>query len=206
MRSHDRMDPETEILPFFPLSVFLMPGEDIPLRIFEPRYKQLIEDIRGPDLSFVIPYVIDREIQQTGCEVKLKEVVAENPGGRMVIIVQSLSVVRILSYSRQLEGKLYAGGRIERMPCSDPVAGNELKVLINEYREHFDEEFPPCCGQGEITLQDVMKALNLPSEDKFRFVCMAGNLHKEAYLASQLRYLKMIRKQESLLGNDFGLN
>ena len=29
---------------------------------------------------------------------------------------------------------------------------------------------------------------------------------REGFLAGQLRYLSMIRKQEALLGDDFGLN
>ncbi len=58
------MDKKTEILPYFPLSVFLFPGEDIPLRIFEPRYRQLIEEVRETGESFVIPFVIGQEIQE----------------------------------------------------------------------------------------------------------------------------------------------
>ncbi len=96
------MEHKSDILPYFPLSVFLFPGEDIPLRIFEPRYKQLIDDARNTGITFVIPYVIDQEIQEFGCEVSLLKVVAENPGGRMVITVQSLAVVQITSFSKKL--------------------------------------------------------------------------------------------------------
>ena len=135
------MDQKLEKLPYFPLSVFLFPGEDIPLRIFEPRYKQLIEDARSSGITFVIPYVIDKEIQEFGCEVRLKEVVAENPGGRMVITVQSLAVVEIISFSKQLEGKLYAGGTVRRIPCSDPVESQELKGLVKDYIIDFDKDF-----------------------------------------------------------------
>jgi len=200
------LNPKTDILPFFPLSVFLFPGEDIPLRIFEPRYKQLVEDIRDSGVTFVIPFVIDQDIQEFGCEVRLSDVVAENPGGRMVITVQSVAMVQILSFSKQLEGKLYAGGAIKRMPCSEPVIGSGLREMIRSYAEDFDNEFLQSCGTNEITLQDVMKALNLSSEDKYRFACMTDSRQRESYLEGQLRYLKMIRTQETLLGNDFGLN
>ncbi len=122
--------------------------------------------------------MIDREIQEFGCEVMLKEVVAENPGGRMVITVQSVAVVQIGSFSKQLEGKLYAGGAVMRMPCSDPLENQELKELIQSYTETFDNDFLSCCKQAEITRQDVMRALNLPSDDKYRFVCMPDGKHK----------------------------
>jgi Lon protease-like protein len=200
------MEQKSDILPYFPLSVFLFPGEDIPLRIFEPRYKQLIEDARNTGITFVIPYVIDQEIQEFGCEVSLLKVVAENPGGRMVITVQSLAVVQITSFSKKLEGKLYAGGAIKRLPCSDPVESPELKNLIKDYTDSFDKEFFSCCDHTDYTRQDVMKALNLPSGDKYKFICMPNGKQKEGYLVGQLRYLNMIRRQESLLNNDFGLN
>jgi len=200
------MEQEHDIIPYFPLSVFLFPGEDIPLRIFEPRYKQLIEDARTNGITFAIPFVIDQDIQEFGCEVKLKDVVAENPGGRMVITVESVAVVQIINFSKQLEGKLYAGGAIKRLPCSDHVISEELKNSIANYSDQFDKDFLTCCDGADITLQDVMKALNLPSDDKFKFVCMHDAEQREGYLAGQLRYLKMIRNQETQLGNDFGLN
>ena len=37
-------DPGSEVLPIFPLDQVLLPGSPLPLRIFEPRYKQMIDD------------------------------------------------------------------------------------------------------------------------------------------------------------------
>jgi Lon protease-like protein len=200
------MEKKADILPFFPLSVLLFPGEDIPLRIFEPRYKQLIEEARDNGITFAIPYVIDQKIQELGCEVRLKEVVAENPRGRMVITVESLSIIQVISYSKQLEGKLYAGGAIRRLPGSDPVVSGELKEMINTYVNQCDDQFLSCCRQSNVTHQDMIRALNLSSEEKYRFLCMEDHHQKESYLSGQLRYLRMIRNQETLLGDDFGLN
>ena len=200
------MDTNEVIRPFFPLGVFLFPGEDIPLRIFEPRYRQLIEEVRESGGSFVIPFVIGQEIQEYGCEVILKEVVGENSGGRMVVTIESTAMVQIMSYEKQLEGKLYAGGSIKRLSCSDPVESDGLKELMKNYIDQFDEHFLECCNLSTITRQDVMKALNLSSEEKFNFICMPDGNLKENYLAGQIQYLSLIRKQEILLGNDFGLN
>ncbi|MGH1568499.1 MAG: LON peptidase substrate-binding domain-containing protein [Nitrosopumilus sp.] len=35
---------ETKIIPIFPLDLVLFPRQELPLRIFEPRYKQLVDD------------------------------------------------------------------------------------------------------------------------------------------------------------------
>ncbi len=200
------MKQKPEILPYFPLSVFLFPGEDMPLRIFEPRYQQLIADARSSGITFVIPFVINQEIQEFGCEVGLKEIVAENPGGRMVITVESLSVVQIKSFRKRLEEKLYPGGAVIRISCSEPLESQELKDLIRNYTEKFDNDFLKENDSSSATRQDVVKALNLASDDKYKFVCLSNISQKEGYLAGQLRYLNMIRQQELELGNDFGLN
>ncbi len=104
------METRTEILPFFPLSIFLFPGEDIPLHIFEPRYKQLVNDARTQGITFAIPFLINKEMQEFGCEVRLKDVVAEKEDGSMVIVVESLDIVEISSYNKPLEGKALCRG------------------------------------------------------------------------------------------------
>jgi Lon protease-like protein len=200
------MDQPIEIIPFFPLSVFLFPGEDMPLNIFEPRYKQLIKEARTLGITFAIPFVIEKELQEFGCEVRLKDVVAEKEDGNMVIVVESLAIVEISSYIKQVEGKLYAGGAISRLPCDDPIISMELVELIASYSDQFDNEFLSGFNKTPIARKDLLIALNLSSEEKFNFICMPDADQKEGFLAGQLRYLSLIRKQEALLGDDFGLN
>jgi len=200
------MEQRTEILPCFPLSVFLFPGEDIPLHIFEPRYKELINDARTEGITFAIPFLIKHEIQEFGCEVRLKDVVAEKEDGSMVIVVESLDIVEISHYSRQFEGKPYAGGRIRRLSCDDPVISKELLELIDNYRAQYDPDFLSSSQDLTVSRKDVIIALNLSSDEKYKFICMNGSEQREGFLSGQLRYLSLIRRQEDLLGDDFGLN
>jgi ATP-dependent Lon protease len=43
-------------LPLFPLPVVLFPGVPLPLHIFEPKYRQMLEDIRASDSLFGLSY------------------------------------------------------------------------------------------------------------------------------------------------------
>jgi Lon protease-like protein len=43
---------ETKIIPIFPLDLVLFPRQELPLRIFEPRYKQLVDDCMLGDGQF----------------------------------------------------------------------------------------------------------------------------------------------------------
>ena len=45
---------ETKIIPIFPLDLVLFPNQDLPLRIFEPRYKQMVDDCMMGEKEFGI--------------------------------------------------------------------------------------------------------------------------------------------------------
>ena len=45
---------ETKVIPIFPLDLVLFPNQDLPLRIFEPRYKQMVDDCMLGEKEFGI--------------------------------------------------------------------------------------------------------------------------------------------------------
>src|SRR5690349_640678 len=57
-------------LPLFPLPVVLFPGMPMPLHIFEPRYRQMLADIRAGNNLFGLSYFdaasTDKDIPPTG--------------------------------------------------------------------------------------------------------------------------------------------
>jgi len=195
------------ILSYFPLGVFLLPGEDIPLRIFEPKYIQLIDECKETGLTFAIPFVLDDQIQDYGCEVKLQQVVAENPSGRMVVTIEGISLVKIQSFNERMDGKLYAGGEVSFLPEPNIVKDPTLIVLVMNYIEHFDNTFLDSTDEEQsLNFHDLLVALNLSSEEKYKFIIMKDIKQKEQFLIKQINYLKLIRNQEQLLDNEFGLN
>ncbi len=193
-------------MPYFPLGVFLLPGEDIPLRIFEPRYLQLIDEARDDGFTFVIPYVKQSRIEDIGCEVKLQQVVAESPKGRKVITVESVSLVRIVTFEEKMEGKLYAGGMVEEITCDNVVRDPALAELVIYYTEKYDHDFLKGSDGKALRHMDILKGLNLASDDKYSFILMDTLHKKEQFLYRQLQFLKLIRRQEQMLDEDFRLN
>ncbi len=99
-------------LPLFPLQSIFFPGETVPLHIFEPRYKQLINDCKNEAATFGIPVYINNSMQY-GVEVQLVEVVTRYEKGEMDVVCVARQVFKLLSFEKQLEGKLYAGGVVE---------------------------------------------------------------------------------------------
>lgn len=51
--------PATKTIPIFPLDLVLFPRQDLPLRVFEPRYKQLVEDCMLGDKQFGVCLVME---------------------------------------------------------------------------------------------------------------------------------------------------
>jgi hypothetical protein len=178
----------------------------MPLRIFEPRYLQLIDEAHEQGFTFAIPFYKDNEIMEYGCEVKLQQVVAQSQQGRMVVTVESVALLRINSYTSQMAGKLYAGGNVEVLPPSPPVRNSELMNMVINYTEHFDKNFLEPFDSNELRYFDIIRSLNLSSEDKYRFVQFSCDESREKFLASQIQYLMLIRTQEKMLNDDFHLN
>ncbi len=78
--------------------------------------------------------------------------------------------------------------------------------LIRAYRDDLTMNFSAPVQDAPITRKDVIIALNLPSEEKYKFICMNGSRAERGILDRTARYLSMIRQQEALLGDDYGLN
>lgn len=79
-------------LPLFPLGMVLFPGTAAPLHLFEPRYRQLLSDVRNGDRRFGIlcgmPGVEERALPagRIGCVAEVTEI-DMLPDGRSNIVV-----------------------------------------------------------------------------------------------------------------------
>ena len=101
-----------KFIPIFPLSMVAYPGEEIRLHIFEPRYKQLINECVKEAKSFGIPVINKSEILEYGTEMMVKEITKEYPGGEMDIVLEGLQAFRILDIIKEVPDKLYSGAVI----------------------------------------------------------------------------------------------
>ncbi len=101
-------------LPLFPLPVVLFPGVPLPLHIFEPRYRQMLVDIRGSNNLFGISYfdasTSEKEVPPAGhigCVAEVNETQAL-PDGRSNILTIGVIRYRIEEYVERGEPYLVA--------------------------------------------------------------------------------------------------
>ncbi|WP_415830929.1 LON peptidase substrate-binding domain-containing protein [Janibacter anophelis] len=60
-----------DVLPMFPLGTVLLPGNPLPLQVFEPRYLAMLRDIAGGDGRFGV-VLIERGFEVGGGDQRLR--------------------------------------------------------------------------------------------------------------------------------------
>ena len=99
-------------IPLFPLPIVVFPDQIVPLHIFEPRYKQMLADVRAADErgeTLPIGMILgeDREVQgEVGCAMLLAKVLDEFDDGRLNILVRGgrrFRIARIDEHKPYLE-------------------------------------------------------------------------------------------------------
>lgn len=127
-------------LALFPLKLALFPGEEIPLHIFEPRYKQLIAECRDDRISFGIPFGTPTptggNVSKVGTEAELVRILETHDTGEMDIIVRGTRVFRIDDFQPEVPHKLYAGAEVtilENDARTDPSINKKLLARYEEF-------------------------------------------------------------------------
>ncbi len=100
--AHDKVSGVSE-LPLFPLPMVLFPGVPLPLHIFEPRYRQMLDDIRATNNLFGLSYLEDASENEippaghVGCVAEVTEA-QTLPDGRSNILTVGVIRYRIEKY------------------------------------------------------------------------------------------------------------
>jgi ATP-dependent Lon protease len=94
----------------FPLGLVLLPTEQVPLHIFEPRYRELIGESLEQNVPFGIVYADEDGFRQIGTLATVTEVTQRFDDGRLNILVDGGERFRLLELT---EGRTFVTGRVE---------------------------------------------------------------------------------------------
>jgi Lon protease-like protein len=87
--------PRLSDLPVFPLPLVLLPGELLPLHIFEPRYRELVARcLAGPE-PFCVVLEDEEGVREVGCLARDLTVLERLADGRLNIVVSGGEPVRL---------------------------------------------------------------------------------------------------------------
>ncbi|CCH56281.1 peptidase S16 lon domain protein [Fibrisoma limi BUZ 3] len=124
-------------LPLFPLNLIVYPGEDLNLHIFEPRYRQLINECIDEEKTFGIPAFINNKLPGYGTEMHVTTLHKRYDDGRMDIKTKGLTVFRLINFENPVAGKLYAGGEVQLVEPGDTYSAY-VDLLVERLERLYD--------------------------------------------------------------------
>jgi len=151
-----------ELLPLFPLGSVLLPGLVLPLNVFEPRYRTLVEELvaepEGSPREFgVVAIRSGREVGEdgvralealypAGCTARVEEVTALDDG-RYEVVSVGCTRFRLLDIDATA-GTPYLMGLVERLGEPD---GDGAPMFARPVARHFDAYRDLLGGDGQVT-------------------------------------------------------
>ena len=119
-------------LGLFPLEIVLLPGELVPLHIFEPRYRELIGECLDEDVEFGLLFADDRGVRELGTRARVVEVVERFDDGRLNIVVAGGERFRVLE---RTSGRTYQTAEVESVEDDeDELVPEEVERVRRLYR------------------------------------------------------------------------
>ena len=189
-------------IPMFPLTIFPLPGEMVPLHIFEPRYRQLLQDAEERDISFGIYFNHTLNTEKLGSLVKLESVIKRYEGGESDIIVKCQDLFRMETLFRSYKEKLYPGGDVEfwRVDLREPVS-SKLQKEFEEFMHLLKINALP----NPCSIFHIANELGFDFEDRLKFV-LSEEDKKESFLFSRLKFQKHLLTEAEKAKDVFHLN
>jgi Lon protease-like protein len=96
--------------PLFPLGLVALPGELIPLHIFEERYKTMINECLEHEREFGIVWLSDDGLREVGCACSIDRILERMDDGRINLLARGTRPFRVLERQGHLP---YPAGVIE---------------------------------------------------------------------------------------------
>jgi Lon protease-like protein len=175
-------------LPIFELPIVILPGELLPLHIFEERYKRMIGHCVDAEEPFGIVFRDDDgTAHRIGCTARVTEVLERFDDGRMNIVVTGEQPFRVLERFEEAE---YPAGEVEPIDADDEPDGDDPEAA-DMARQAFAELVKRVSG-------DPPDDLELAAEDAYG---IAARVELPAETKQELLELRSEPERMRMLGN-----
>jgi Lon protease-like protein len=209
----------TNFIPIFPLGIVVYPGENLNLHIFEPRYKQLIQECFSAKKLFGIPTTIENRLQDMGSLVEIAEISKVHDKGEMDIRTTGSKVFRILEVIKEVPDKLYSGAIVNYPENEENGDPEMVRRVLEGIRELYrllkvNKEFKKSIEELKsydlahhigLSLQEEYELLGL-LEERQRLEYMKRHLTKVIPLVAEMEQLKEKVKLNGHFKNLGGFN
>lgn len=189
-------------IPIFPLALVVYPGEKLNLHIFEPRYKQLINECFAEGRPFGIPSVINDAVAEMGTLVEISGIAAIYEDGKMDISTTGLKVFRILELVKTIPDKLYSGAIVNYPDTNKNTNRILARKVIEGIRQlhrllNVTKTFP--APDEELTSYELAHHAGLSIEQEYEMLELLAETQRLEYLKRHLTtVLPVVSGMESL--------
>lgn len=186
---------ERQILPAFPLSISVCPGEAVPLHIFEPRYKAMIAHCRAREAEglpgeFAIVLSSDGEWRSVGCAVNISKIIKTYEDGRMDLIAVGRRRYQLQSADEPVPYPTARAVPFDDLASDwDEALANEVFSLHRRLVRLTTGQEPPASDYEGLTSLSfhVMPSCGLSMEDKQNILELRSENDRLLALAAHLR-------------------
>lgn len=180
----------SELLPLFPLQLVVFPGESLNLHIFEPRYRQLIQDAERDGTRFGVPTVIEGGLRPIATEVSLVEIAERYPSGESDVHTVGNRVFLIEEFHRELDGKLYPGAQINFLEVDydeDPALNQEIVALTREIYQTLKIDKEVKDADAGFSTYDIAHYVGLTLDQEYQLLTLRNAQERQRYLIDHLQ-------------------
>ena len=192
----------TNFIPIFPLGIVVYPGERLNLHIFEPRYKQLINECHEQKKPFGIPTVIENKLQDFGSLVEILEITTVHDNGEMDIKTKGSRVFRILELIKEIPEKLYSGAIVnypDNYEEGNPEMMRKVMKGIRDLHEQLKVTKDFKKPDEEIKCYEVAHHIGLSLEEEYELLQLVDERQRQEYLKRHLaKVIPMVSSMEQL--------
>jgi Lon protease-like protein len=153
--------------PLFPLGLVALPGELIPLHIFEERYKTMIGECLSDEREFGIVWLSDDGLREIGCACEIERVLERSDDGRLNILARGTRPIRVLERQGHLP---YPAGVIEfvhdRADEPDPDLAGGAHAAYAELVKRATDNKPDDQELSEMSAYDMAATVDFGLEAK----------------------------------------
>ena len=186
-----------KMLPLFPLNLVVFPNEELNLHVFEPRYKQLINDCLREKTTFGIPSHVVNKIE-FGTEVEITEVAKTYEDGRMDIKTKGLRTFKVINFQNPWQNKDYAGGTVELLETvkdEDPQLKIEILEKAKELFQWLKIENDIDLSTGEI--YTFIHKIGLKPEEEYKLIQIPTQSLRQQFILNHLsKIIPMLERAE----------
>jgi Lon protease-like protein len=195
-----------EAFPLFPLGLVLLPGEAVPLHIFEERYKLMIGECLDEEREFGIIWLADDALKEVGCAARITRVLERFDDGRLNIVVEGTTPFRL---ERRIGDLAYPAGDVELLddePDSDDAALERTRTAYADLVEQVTDTRPDPDALAELDAYGMAATLDIALSAKQSLLELRSEPARleqlEALFAEALKRIKTAtRVAEQASGN-----